>query len=193
MNFSSEHPDKNRVSYFSKKHSKILTSLVVLLAVNAVSLFILFRQNQNPVHLSELQSQQIQKRSPASINKVENSLIQPLNLFADEPAKKIAFETTLKMSCEEIFEDKFGLKQLNVNSNHITLQMTNCFEQAHQVNNLKLLNQTNGYSAQLFKINKTDAKTDFIQLENGDNILHFEISLNDGQKKTQTLRIHRLQ
>ena len=162
----------------------------MLLVVNAVSLLILFQQNQKPVHLSELQNQ---KRNPASINKAENSFIQPLNLFADEPTKKIVFETTLKMSCEEIFEDKFGLKQLNVNSNHITLKITNCFEQAKQANHLKLLNQTNGYSAQLFKINKTDAKTDFIQLENGDNILHFEISLNDGQKKTQTLKIHRLQ
>ncbi len=158
--------------------------------VNAVSLFILFQQNQKPISLSEIQGP---KRSPASINKEANSLIQPLNLFADKPTKKIAFETTLKMSCEEIFEDKFGLKQLNVNSNHITFKMTSCFDQVNQANNLKLHNQTNGYSAQLFKINRTDAKTDFIQLENGDNILHFEISLNDGQKKTQTLRIHRLQ
>ncbi len=165
----------------------------MLLVVNAVSFSILIQQNEKPVKLSELQSSKSQKRNPASLNKVENSLIQPLNLFADEPAKKIAFETTFKLSCEEIFEDKFGLKKLNVNSNHITLKMTNCFDQSNQAKNLKLLNRTNGYSAQLFKINKTDAKTDFIQLENGDNILHFEISLNDGQKKTQTLRIHRLQ
>ena len=162
----------------------------MLLIVNAVGLVLIIQQNQKPINLSELQSS---KRSPASINKAESSLIQPLNIFADEPAKKIAFETTLKMSCEEIFEDKFGLKQLNVNSNHITLKMTNCFNQSNQASHLKLLNKTNGYSAQLFKINKTDANTDFIQLENGDNILHFEISLNDGQKKTQTLKIHRLQ
>lgn len=167
--------------------------MFVLLIVNAVGLVLMIRQNQKPVNLSELQSPKSQKRNIASINKAESSLIQPLNLFADESAKKTAFETTLKMSCEEIFEDKFGLKQLNVNSNHITLKMINCFNQSNLASNLKLLNKTNGYSAQLFKINKTDANTDFIQLENGDNILHFEISLNDGQKKTQTLKIHRLQ
>lgn len=181
------------MTYLSKRYSKIIISLAVLLIVNAVGLAMMIQQNRKPVHLSELQSSKNQKRSLASINKAESSLIQPLNIFADEPAKKIVFETTLKMSCEEIFEDKFGLKQLNVNSNHITLKMTNCFNQSNQASHLKLLNQTNGYSAQLFKINKTDANTDFIQLENGDNILQFEISLNDGQKKMQTLKIHRLQ
>ena len=57
------------------------------------------------------------------------------------------------------------------------------------VANLALENQSNGFKAQIFKIEKNKFKTDYIQLNNGVNRLKLEVVLKDGQKIEESLEI----
>lgn len=57
-------------------------------------------------------------------------------------------------------------------------------------------NATNGYQGHVFsgKVASQSAQlsTDYIQLDNGENIIEFEIRLNDGQKINKKIKINRL-
>lgn len=59
----------------------------------------------------------------------------------------------------------------------------------NSVTNLALENQSNGFKAQIFKIEKNKFKTDYIQLNNGVNRLKLEAVLKDGQKIEESLEI----
>lgn len=54
---------------------------------------------------------------------------------------------------------------------------------------IHVLNQSNQYQAQVFKSQSGEFLTDFIQLTPGVNNLKLEFSLNDGQTKTQMIKI----
>lgn len=54
---------------------------------------------------------------------------------------------------------------------------------------IQILNQSNQYQAQVFKSQSGEYLTDFIQLAPGVNNLKLEFSLNDGQTKTQMIKI----
>lgn len=55
--------------------------------------------------------------------------------------------------------------------------------------NVALENQSNGFKAQIFKLEKNKFKTDYIQLNNGINKLRLEVILKDGQKLEESLEI----
>lgn len=57
------------------------------------------------------------------------------------------------------------------------------------IQNMVLENQSNGFKAQIFKLEKNQFKTDFIQLNNGINYLKLEVVLKDGQKLQESLEI----
>jgi hypothetical protein len=50
-------------------------------------------------------------------------------------------------------------------------------------------NTTNGFKAQIFKTGNQSFRTDFIQLNSGNNSVVIESVLKDGQKRTQSLEI----
>lgn len=50
-------------------------------------------------------------------------------------------------------------------------------------------NTTNGFKAQVFKTGNQNYRTDFIQLNSGNNSVIIESVLKDGQKRTQSLEI----
>lgn len=50
-------------------------------------------------------------------------------------------------------------------------------------------NTTNGFKAQVFKTGTQSFRTDFIQLNSGNNSVIIELVLKDGQKRTQSLEI----
>jgi len=50
-------------------------------------------------------------------------------------------------------------------------------------------NLTNGFKAQVFKTGNKNFRTDFIQLNSGNNRVIIESVLKDGQKRTQSLEI----
>lgn len=125
-------------------------------------------------------------RSPASIKPVE--FVNDNHKVAVKP-----FETTLKLDCQELFSEHAIKTSASVSSDHVILKVSNCSHALSQLKNIDLVNKTNGYNAQLFKLNKAELNSDFIQLDKGENQLQFEISLNDGQKKQQIFKIQRIQ
>lgn len=78
-----------------------------------------------------------------------------------------------------------------VDTEQVFIKFENCDELPITAE-LKLINTTNQYMAQLFHPMKGAITTDFIQLAKGENILKFEISLIDKQKKTQIIKIDRI-
>ena len=54
---------------------------------------------------------------------------------------------------------------------------------------INLINESNGFVAQLFKTGPVHYKTDYIQLNNGSNKIVVEVVLKDGQKSTDSLVI----
>lgn len=58
-----------------------------------------------------------------------------------------------------------------------------------QKESFKLENKSNGFRAQIFRIDRNNFKTDYIQLNEGLNKLSFEVVLKDGQKRIESLDI----
>ena len=87
-------------------------------------------------------------------------------------------------------------KLITITSKSSTLRFENC-SPAFLQSKKSLTNLTNHYVAQFFESNikskPNSFSTDFIQFEPGVNTLKFEISLNGEQKKTQTIKIERIQ
>ena len=57
------------------------------------------------------------------------------------------------------------------------------------IEKISLVNETNGFKAQIFKSEKSKFKTDYIQLNSGANKIIVEVILKDGQKNVDSLEI----
>lgn len=158
--------------------------MLCLMVTSVVSGYYLFKPS--PVSLSQ--------RAPASIKPAEIVQDEEPRFFALEEIKKpVPFETTLKLDCHDLLVDNTKLTSASVSSDHVILKFSQCSNALAQVKKIELVNKTNGYNAQLFKLNMAELNSDFIQLDKGLNQLEFEISLNDGQKKLQIFKIQRIQ
>lgn len=62
-------------------------------------------------------------------------------------------------------------------------------QELKSVLNVALENQSNGFKAQIFKVEKNNFKTDYIQLNEGLNRLKLNVVLKDGQKLEESLEI----
>lgn len=115
------------------------------------------------------------ERSPAAIESV------PKNVSTNMKKKS---QQQMKI---QIFCDSENLK-LNSVKYLVMLELTSCLalQDKHQ---LWIKNETNGFKAQIFKIEAEKFKTDFIQLNKGVNKVLLEGILKDGQKIVQTLEI----
>lgn len=89
-----------------------------------------------------------------------------------------------------IFDCDVKNQDNKINSTVVSIHFKNCGSK--QKSDLQLVNTTNQYIAQIFYPSDQIIATDFIQLAKGENILKFEISLNDKQKKTQIIKIDRV-
>lgn len=72
--------------------------------------------------------------------------------------------------------------------NNLMIKLENC-PSSLDPSQIQILNQSNQYQAQVFKSQSGEYLTDFIQLTPGVNNLKLEFSLNDGQIKTQMIKI----
>lgn len=75
-----------------------------------------------------------------------------------------------------------------INQNMVILNFHICLD-AKQVDTVAIENVSNGFKAHIFKIEDNKFKTDYIQLNNGVNILKLEAVLKDGQKIEDSLEI----
>jgi hypothetical protein len=62
-------------------------------------------------------------------------------------------------------------------------------KQAKLIDTVSVLNETNGFRAQIFKSHDSKFKTDYIQLNSGSNKIIVEVILKDGQKNVDSLEI----
>lgn len=154
------------------------------MVTSAVSGYYIFKPAPRAPSFSE--------RTPASIKPIEVFEEKPAFFSMDDIKKPTPFETTLSLDCQELFADNSKISSASVSSDHVILKLSHCAKQFDQVKSVELINKTNGYNAQLFKLSKTNFYSDFIQLDKGVNQLEFEISLNDGQKKLQIFKIQRI-
>ncbi|MES2802780.1 MAG: hypothetical protein V4654_09835 [Bdellovibrionota bacterium] len=159
--------------------------MLCLMVTSAVSGYYIFKPDSRTPSFSG--------RSPASIQPVEIVQDTPIFFSVDEVKKPTPFETTLALDCQELFAENSKISSASVSSGHVILKLSHCAKQMNLVKSIELINKTNGYNAQLFKLSKTQFNSDFIQLDKGVNHLEFEISLNDGQKKLQIFKIQRIQ
>jgi hypothetical protein len=149
-----------------RRYKILLLPTFVLLTVSAYSTFALLAK-ENPLSMSRakktvLTSAPIKKRSIASVQS----------------------EQTLKFDCTK------ETQSAKVYTPQVFIKFENCPAVA-KIQQLKLMNETNKYAAQMFRPQSNLIATDYIQLSKGENILKFEISLNDKQKKTQIIKIDR--
>jgi len=145
-------------------------------------------------------------RGVASINPMKTVNIGD----AEKDLREIVqFETELKLNCKDLLKTNYS--SASVSSNHVMLKLGKCTRhdlaqafrdsiksgqdrvRVYELKDVDLMNVTNGYKAQLFKQGDESINSDFIQLDKGENVLEFNIRLNDGQTKTQIFKINRIQ
>ncbi|MFN3454741.1 MAG: hypothetical protein ACK41T_07230 [Pseudobdellovibrio sp.] len=125
-------------------------------------------------------------RSPASIAQSD----QQLDFFNGDKIKTpVSFQSSLQLKCSDMV--KGHLSQQSISAQHLTFKLVEC--DLKEVSKIAMVNKTNGYSVQLFKISRSHMSSDFIQLERGENQFEIEISLISGQKKLQSFKITRLE
>lgn len=96
---------------------------------------------------------------------------------------------SLHFDCSK--ENQETPQEAQVSSAQVLIKFENC-QIKQTATQFKLVNQSNQYMAQIFRPSENVIVTDFIQLALGENILKFEFSLNDKQKKTQIIKIQRI-
>ena len=62
-------------------------------------------------------------------------------------------------------------------------------KKSNLIDKISIVNETNGFKAQIFKSDNSKFKTDYIQLNNGANKIFVEVILKDGQKNVDSLEI----
>lgn len=106
-------------------------------------------------------------RGPASVNKDKDSLILSKEFLCNSPA--------------EVVQEKV--------SKHMVMINFKMCRETKNVREIFMENQSNGFKAQIFKLEANNFKTDYIQLNDGLNKLKLEVILKDGQKLAESLEI----
>lgn len=116
----------------------------------------------------------------------------PLTLLLDEKANRqpAAVDSekreTLKV---DIFCDSSVKARFKKVPQPLVMLDLNFCESLKSTRHVWIKNMTNGFKAQVFKTGDRKFRTDFIQLNSGNNKVVIESILKDGQKRTQSLEI----
>ena len=164
----------------SKLFSEIKFALLFLGLISIMSALTLFDQDREKIVLNKVASQ---TTTTASVLTVDE-------LFKRAPASvDVSTETALSTQFFCKHEKALIVKPAQkVKKNMVMLSFKVCLEEK-QIQSVTLLNETNGFRAQIFKHNMGQYKTDYIQLNNGSNKLQAEVVLKDGQKTVDSLVI----
>lgn len=108
-------------------------------------------------------------RAPASINSEMATSSLQKNFF-----------------CNHSYDRKQNVAQ--VSHNMVMLNFKLC-KDSKKIGKVSLVNETNGFKAQIFQPNLNSYKTDYIQLSEGSNNIMIEVVLKDGQISRESLVI----
>ena len=162
-----------------KLFSEVKFAILFLGLISLISLLTLLDHDREKIVLNKAASQtatpsivtvgELMKRTPASL----------------EAPAELALSTQFFCKHEKALVAKQAQK---VKKNMVMLSFKICLDEK-QIQSVTLLNETNGFRAQIFKHNLGQYKTDYIQLNNGSNKVQAEVVLKDGQKTVDSLVI----
>lgn len=159
------------------QQNKIIIVFLILLTGATVYSFVDDMTEEEPIVLSKLLSEPDDYQTFVKKNNLRSpsSIVEKKTEAQDQKLAIIAF-------CDP--------KTLHLKSTThlLMLELTSCLPLKEKYL-LRIKNETNGFKAQVFKVNSKKFKTDFIQLNQGINKILLEGVLKDGQKIVQTLEI----
>ncbi len=120
-------------------------------------------------------------RAPASVNAADSPSL-------DSPSLDSPSLDSLALNKDFFCKSLENVNQHKMAKNMVMINFRLCHE-VKLINTIALENLSNGFNAQIFKIEDNKFKTDYIQLNNGLNRLRLEIILKDGQKLSESLEI----
>lgn len=156
------------------KEAKIILTFFVILTVVTVLTNIDFNSDQT-----------VTRKSLQNLNK-EIVSVQPN--FLRGPASVQNDKDSLILSKEFLCDSPLGAVQEKVSQHLVMINFKMCREPKN-VREIFIENQSNGFKAQIFKLEANNFKTDYIQLNQGLNKLKLEVILKDGQKLAESLEI----
>lgn len=133
--------------------------------------------------MTEFDAEVVTATSPSELIKISSPIVSVIENIR-QPASVIEANSeilNISLNCEEAKRTQESPQSL------VMLNLNLCREIKNS--SVSIINTTNGFKAQLFKLTAKNYRTDFIQLSKGTNILVIESVLKDGQKKVQTLEI----
>lgn len=136
-----------------------------------------------------------QKPTLRSLQNINDELVgEKLDLLR-RPASNSTEPTGTENSVDSLYINKKffcrpteNVVQDKVLKNMVMVNFKLCLE-LKLTNSITFENLSNGFKAQIFKIEENNFKTDYIQLDNGLNTLKLEVILKDGQKIEESLEI----
>lgn len=136
-------------------------------------------------------------RATANLETIYSQNVAAVQQQGEAPSRQLASVERFSENQQTVLAKTFlcAEKSKATSAQHIRdhMVMINfdlCQRQLHQsAKELHLENQSNGFKAQIFKVEGGSYKTDFIQLNPGLNKLKLEVVLKDGQKLVESLEI----
>ncbi len=130
------------------------------------------------------------------------SEVDSISFFEPQQAASVPQKVKEEFSASCNSTDEI-VKSVSESSQVVRIMLTDCQQYSKKSPLYSIKNLTNGYDGQIFNAQNTNSKarmpantstqlsTDYIQLQNGENIIELEISLNDGQKINKKIIINR--
>ncbi|MBY0554581.1 hypothetical protein K2P97_08635 [bacterium] len=145
----------------------ILTVITILTNIDFSSDKIVLRKSMENMNNEIVNIKPSLLRGPASVVNEKDSLILSKEFLCDSAAPSV--------------QEKVG--------KHLIMINFKICREYKSVREIFIENQSNGFKAQIFKLEANNFKTDYIQLNEGVNQLKLEVILKDGQKLAESLEI----
>ena len=122
-----------------------------------------------------------------SLRNLTNEIVNVKPSLLRTPAS-IEEESSAILNKEFLCKPAQNIVRDKVNKPMVIISFKMC-QESQFIGSIALENESNGFKAHIFKLEKNNFKTDYIQLNNGINKLKFEVVLKDGQKIIESLEI----
>ncbi|MEQ1722499.1 MAG: hypothetical protein ABL930_04940 [Pseudobdellovibrio sp.] len=130
------------------------------------------------------------KTSRKSLETLNHEIVSVQPNLVRAPASVEPEKDSFTLSKEFLCNDKAEALSLQDKvSKHMVMINFKICKESKSVREILIENQSNGFKAQIFKLEANNFKTDYIQLNEGLNKLKLEVILKDGQKLAESLEI----
>jgi hypothetical protein len=162
------------VKTFLSEAKFIIIFFIGLTAVTVLSYVDLFSDKKTSLKSLETMNHEIVSVQP-SLERAPASVDPKTDSFT------LSKDFLCKNKAHTLLQDKV--------SKHMVMINFKICKELKSVSEIIIENQSNGFKAQIFKLEANNYKTDYIQLNEGLNKLKLEFILKDGQKLAESLEI----